>query len=137
MWEDWEKLFKQVAKTSQQVKKALDDFRGPEPHVRIYETDRYVKVVVSPMPEQKVRRWSVKVMGDRVFIRGKYEVETLAKDDLGYEMAELRADEFVKAVRLPVPVEAKPYNSRKEGEVLIATFLKRKELPAGGWFDLP
>lgn len=136
MWEDWEKLFRQVAKTSQQVKKAIDDFRGPEPQVRIYETDRYVKVVVSPMPEQKVRNWSVKVLGDRVFIRGKYEVENHVRAGEDYEMSESRGDEFVKAVRLPASVEAKPYGSRKEGEVLVATFLKRKELPSGGWYDL-
>lgn len=136
MWEDWERLFRQVAKTSQQVKKALDDFRGPEPEVRIYETDRYIKVVVSPIPEQRVRRWSVKVLGDRLFIRGMYEAEARVRDNAGNELSETRGDEFIKAVRLPAPVEAKPYGSRREGDVLIATFLKRKELPGGGWFEL-
>lgn len=136
MWEDWERLFKQVAKTSQQFKKALDDFRGPEPEVRVYEGDRQVKVVVHPVPEQKVRKWSVRVAEDRLFVRGLYSVEASVEDDAGNQAFETRSDEFVKAVRLPVPVEMKPHSFRKEGETLIVTFAKKKDGLFSGWYEL-
>jgi HSP20 family molecular chaperone IbpA len=136
MWEDWERLFKQVAKTSQQVKKAIDDFRGPEPQVHLYESDRQIKVVVNPVPEQKVRRWSVRVADERLFVRGLYTAEASVQDKEGNGYKESRSDEFVKAVRLPAPVEAKPYAYRKEGETLVVTFIKKKESPSSGWYDL-
>lgn len=136
MWDDWERLFRQVAKTSQQVRKAFDDFRGPEPLVRIHELDRLVKVVVSPTPEQKVHHWSVKVWDDRLFVRGAYTVETYARDDQGDMFPETRSDEFIKAVRLPAPVEPKPSSHRKEGDNLIVTFIKKKQPLSEGWYDL-
>lgn len=136
MWDDWERLFKQVAKTSQQVKKAIDEFRGPDPQVRIYEGERQIKVVVNPVPEQKVRRWSVRVADDRLFVKGQYSVETAVRDDHGTEVAETRSDEFIKVVRLPSPVEAKPISSRKEGETLIVSFTKKKDPFSSTWYDL-
>jgi HSP20 family molecular chaperone IbpA len=135
MWEDWERLMKQVARTSQQFVKALDDFRGPEPYIRVHDQDRQVKVVINPLPEQKVRRWAVRVSDDRLFIRGFYTVEVSVSDDRGSLHQEKRSDEFVKAVRLPGPVESKPASYRKEGETLILTFSKKKEI-SDGWFDL-
>lgn len=135
MWEDWERIMKQVAKTSQQFAKALDDFRGPEPYIRVHDQDRQVKVVIHPLPEQKVRRWAVRVAEDRLFIRGIYTVEVTIRDERGAEHYEKRSDEFVKAVRLPAPVESKPSAYRKEGEALILTFAKKKGL-SDGWFEL-
>lgn len=136
MWDDWERLFRQVAKTSQQFKKALDEFRGPEPQVRLYESERQIKVVVHPVPEQKVRRWSVRVADDRLFVRGLYTVEVTVQDDRGHNFSEYRTDEFIKAVRLPAAVEPKPHSCRKEGETLVVAFTKRKEQPASGWYEL-
>ncbi|MDF2921803.1 MAG: hypothetical protein K0R57_717 [Paenibacillaceae bacterium] len=136
MWDEWERLFRQVAKTSQQVKKALDDFRGPEPQVRVYEQERQIKIVINPVPEQKVHRWSVRVSDDRLFVRGLYTAEVQVRDDEGNAYWESRSDEFVKAVRLPAPVEAKPSAFRKEGDTLIVTFVKKKEPLNEGWYDL-
>lgn len=135
MWEEWERLMKQVAKTSQQFVKALDEFRGPEPYIRVHDQDRQVKVVINPLPEQKVRRWAVRVSDDRLFIRGFYTVEATVQNESGGFRHEKRSDEFVKAVRLPGPVESKPAAYRKEGETLILTFAKKKEF-TDGWFDL-
>lgn len=137
MWEDWERLVKQMARTSQQFMKALDEFRGPDPYVRVHDQDRQVKIVISPAEGQKVLRWAVRVWDDRLFIRGTYTAETMVRDEMGGFHREKRSDEFMKAVRLPAPVEPKPASSRKEGETVVLTFVKRKDMFTDGWVELP
>ncbi|WP_438448994.1 hypothetical protein [Gorillibacterium sp. sgz5001074] len=137
MWEDWEKIMKQVAKTSQQFVRMLDEFRGPEPYVRVHDLDREVKVVITPAEGQKVTKWAVRVWEDRLFIRGRYTVEYSVKDDVdGTLRQERRSDEFIKAVRLPSPVEPQPLLSRKEGETVVVTFARRKDAFTDGWVEL-
>lgn len=136
MWDDWERLMKQVAKTSQQFMKVLEEFRGPEPLIRVHDQDRQVKVVITPIPEQKVRRWAVRVLGDRLYVKGLYTVELTIQDENGHFHQERRSDEFIKAVRLPGPVESKPISVRKDGSELSVLFLRKKEALDDGWLDL-
>lgn len=137
MWEDWERFMKQIAKTSQQFVRMLDEFRGPEPYVRVHDLDREVKVVITPAEGQKVTKWAVRVWEDRLFIRGQYTVDLAIRDNDGaYLRQDKRSDEFVKAVRLPAPVEPHPLVSRKEGETVVVTFGRRKDPFTDGWVEL-
>lgn len=136
MFNDIDRLMKQVARTSQQLIRLFEDVWGQGPKVDVQNLGKSVKLIVETPPNQNVRQWSVRAWEDIIYLRGVYTTEYSIQNDLGGVHHERKTDEFVKAVPVPYPVESKPYSVKKDGGKVTLIFTKQKQLPAQDWYHL-
>lgn len=136
MLNDIDRLMKQVVRTSQQLVRLFEDVWGQGPKVEVQDLGKSVKLVVETLPNQTVRKWSVRTWEEMIYLRGFYNVDYSVQNDFGGLHHERKTDEFIRAVPVPYPVESKPHSVKKDGSKITMIFPKQKQLPADDWVHL-
>ena len=136
MLEDFDRMVRQVAKTSEQLVRLFEQFRTQGPDIRVSETEHAVKLTIESPSGEKVRHWAVKVGEEAIYLRGVHQVKATVHDDSKRLQQSERLEEFIRSIPLSVPVESKPSSIKRDGAALILTFNKLKPRRREGWYDL-
>ena len=111
---------------------------GGGPKVEVFDQGQTAKVVINVpgLSKDKKHLWSMRVIDQSLYIRGKWDQEQTAKQDGRQYYSEKRSEQFVRTIPLPFPVRRKPSEVEYKNGLLTVTLTRQHEKMDDGWVDL-